>query len=92
MQANSAVLGEAMILRNYGGAVKLHMIIPGLTAMSVAGQSQTLSPTDRCCMVVEVALFPPKHGLTEVSLGDLALRITGKDIATRPSLEHQVST
>jgi hypothetical protein len=58
-----------------------------------AGQAKKTFATeiDRCCMVVEVALFPQKDGLTEVSLGDFALRIVGKDIATRPSSAEVVA-
>ncbi len=40
---------------------------------------------DRCCVVVEVALYPQKDGLVQVTLNDFALRIAGKDIATKPS-------
>ncbi len=46
---------------------------------------------DRCCLVVEVALYPPKDGLTEVSLSDFALRVAGKDIATRPTSAEVVA-
>jgi hypothetical protein len=46
---------------------------------------------DRCCLVVEVALYPQKDGLTEVSLDDFALRIAGQDIATRPSSPELVA-
>jgi hypothetical protein len=40
---------------------------------------------DRCCLVVEVALYPQKEGPTEVSLNDFTLRIMGQDIAAKPS-------
>lgn len=46
---------------------------------------------DRCCMVVEVAIYPQKDGLAEVSLNDFALRIAGKDIASRPSSAEVVA-
>ena len=46
---------------------------------------------DRCCMVVEVALYPQKDGLIEVSLSDFALRVAGQDIATRPSSAEVVA-
>jgi hypothetical protein len=42
-------------------------------------------------MVVEVALFPQKDGLAEISLGDFALRVAGKDIATRPTSAEVVA-
>jgi hypothetical protein len=46
---------------------------------------------DRCCLVVEVAVYPQKDGLTEVSLNDFALRIVGQDIATKPSSAEVVA-
>lgn len=46
---------------------------------------------DRCCQIVEVALYPAKDGLTEVSLNDFALRIVGEDIAAKPSSPELVA-
>lgn len=46
---------------------------------------------DKCCLVVEVALYPKKDGLIEVSLGDFALRLAGQDFATRPSSAEVVA-
>ena len=39
----------------------------------------------RCCVVVEVALYPESGRSLEVSLGDFALRIAGTDTAAKPS-------
>jgi hypothetical protein len=50
------------------------------------------SDVDRCCMVVEVALYPRKDGLVEISLSDFALRIAGQDIATRPASPEMVAS
>jgi len=52
-----------------------------------AGQAKKVFATDvdKCCLVVEVALYPQKDGLIEVSSGDFALRLVGQDFATRPS-------
>jgi hypothetical protein len=49
------------------------------------------SDVDRCCMVVEVALYPQKDSLTEISLNDFALRIAGQDIAAKPSTPELVA-
>jgi hypothetical protein len=49
------------------------------------------SDVDRCCMVVEVALYPQKDGLAEVSLNDFAMRRTGQDIAAKPSSPELVA-
>lgn len=43
------------------------------------------SDVGSCCKVVEVALYPAKDGMLEVSLDDFALRIVGQDIAAKPS-------
>jgi len=50
-------------------------------------QAQKTFKTDvnRCCLVVEVALYPLKDGLTEVSLNDFTLRVVGQDMGARPS-------
>lgn len=39
----------------------------------------------RCCVVVEVALYPQKDGRIEVSLNDLTLRVVGQEEAAKPS-------
>lgn len=41
------------------------------------------SDVGRCCVVVEVALYP-KDLVAEPSLDDFALRIVGQDVATKP--------
>jgi len=43
------------------------------------------SDVNKCCIVVEVALYPPKDSTMAVSLKDFVLRVTGTDIAARPS-------
>src|SRR5205807_4159509 len=40
---------------------------------------------NRCCLIVEVALYPPKDSTVSVSLNDFVLRVTGTEIATKPS-------
>jgi hypothetical protein len=64
----------------------------GATRLTASQARKTFSTdVDRCCLVVEVALFPQKGSLAEVSLGDFALRVVGKDIATRPSSAEVVA-
>jgi hypothetical protein len=43
------------------------------------------SDVNRCCLVVEVALYPPKDSTVGVSLNDFVLRVTGTEIAAKPS-------
>jgi hypothetical protein len=40
---------------------------------------------DRCCLVVEVALYPPKDGMVQSSLNDFSLRLVGDDPAAPPA-------
>jgi hypothetical protein len=58
-----------------------------------ASQAKKIFATDvdKCCLVVEVALYPQKDGLVEVSLNDFALRLVGQDFATRPSSAEVVA-
>jgi hypothetical protein len=55
--------------------------------MLTPGQARKIFKTDvdRCCVVVEVALYPQKDGITEVSLDGFALRVVGQDIGAKPS-------
>jgi hypothetical protein len=46
---------------------------------------------NRCCIVVEVALYPQKDGLVEVSVNDFALRVTGDESAVKPSSAELVA-
>lgn len=58
----------------------------GATLLSAKEVRQAFSTqVNECCMVVEVALYPQKDGLVEVSLNDFALRVVGQDIAAKPS-------
>src|SRR5579871_5769280 len=44
-----------------------------------------VSDVERCCRVVEVALYPQKDSRLKVSLDDFVLRVTGTDTAAKPS-------
>jgi hypothetical protein len=43
------------------------------------------SDINRCCLVVEVAFYPPKDKPLNVSLNDFVLRIKDTDVAEKPS-------
>lgn len=43
------------------------------------------SDIDRCCVVVEVALYPQKGSQVNISMDDFVLRVGGSDLATKPS-------
>jgi hypothetical protein len=44
-----------------------------------------VSDVNRCCLVVEVAFYPPKDRPLNISLNDFALRIKDTDGAAKPS-------
>ncbi|MGC2195952.1 MAG: hypothetical protein WA628_14845 [Terriglobales bacterium] len=44
-----------------------------------------VSDVNHCCVVAEIALYPPKDKPLEVSLNDLVLRVNGTDIAAKPA-------
>jgi hypothetical protein len=45
-----------------------------------------------CCVVVEVALYPPKDETMKVSLSDFALISAGKEVGTMPSTPELVAS
>lgn len=46
---------------------------------------------NECCLVVEVAFYPPKDNFVKISLDDFMLRETGMEIGTRPSTPEVLS-
>jgi hypothetical protein len=46
---------------------------------------------DRCCRVVEVALYPQSGGPADVSLGDFTLQVAGQEIGAKPSTPKVVA-
>lgn len=45
-----------------------------------------VSDVNRCCLVVEVALYPAKDSTVGVSLNNFVLRVTGTEVAAKPSV------
>jgi hypothetical protein len=54
-------------------------------------QKEFSSDVERCCVAVEVAVYPRQDGMIEVSLNDFDLREAGKDIAFKPSSAQVVA-
>src|SRR5262249_31986675 len=56
-------------------------------ALLTADEARRLfvSDVNRCCLVVEVAFYPPKDKTLSVSLNDFVLRIKDADVAAKPS-------
>jgi hypothetical protein len=44
-----------------------------------------VSDINRCCLVVEVAFYPPKDKPLDLSLNDFVLRVKDTDVAAKPS-------
>ncbi len=44
-----------------------------------------VSDVSRCCLVVEVAFYPPKDVPLNISLNDFVLKVKGTDVAVKPS-------
>ncbi|SRR5579859_2519288 len=63
-----------------GVAIGATLLTPDQTRKAFA------SDVDRCCVVVEVALYPSKDSTVGVSLNDFVLRVTGTDVAVKPSV------
>jgi hypothetical protein len=58
----------------------------GVKVLSAEETRRALTPDlNRCCLVVEVAIFPAKDGSVKVSLDDFVLRVVGSDDVTRPA-------
>jgi hypothetical protein len=58
----------------------------GATILSTEETRRAFTPDlNRCCLVVEVALFPAKNAALKVSLDDFVLRVVGSDDVTRPA-------
>jgi hypothetical protein len=58
----------------------------GANVLSAEETRRAFTPDlNRCCLVVEVALFPAKDGALRVSLDDFVLRVVGTDDVTRPA-------
>lgn len=67
-------------------------IAVGATLLSAKDLRHAFSTqVNECCLVIEVALYPQKDGLVEISLNDFALRIVGQDVATKPSSAEVVA-
>jgi hypothetical protein len=58
----------------------------GATLLTKKELKQALaSKVNDCCVVVEVAFYPPKNNFVRISLDDFMLREHGMDLGTRPS-------
>jgi hypothetical protein len=73
-------------LDKYSAHAQQNEVSIGATLLT-AGQVRKVFRTDvnKCCVVVEVAIYPQKDRPIEVWLNDFALRPVGRDTGARPS-------
>lgn len=51
-----------------------------------------VSDVNHCCIVAEIALYPAKEKPLDVTLNDFVLRVSGTDIAAKPTSAKVVAT
>src|SRR5215475_11637214 len=65
----------------------------GVVAISPEqARKQFVSDLNRCCVVVEVAVYPGKDGKLDVSLNDLVLRQNNSEVGEKPASAKVVAT
>jgi len=65
----------------------------GVLALSQEqARKQFVSDVNRCCVVVEVAVYPAKDKTLDLSLNDFVLRVNGKEVGTKPASAKVVAT
>jgi hypothetical protein len=71
---------------SYSAHAESHGFTVGASVLT-ADQARHIfvSDVNRCCLVVEVAFYPPKDVPLNISLNDFALKIKGSDVAVKPS-------
>jgi hypothetical protein len=60
----------------------------GIGLIALTGEQvrkQFVSDVNRCCVVVEIALYPAQGKALDVSLNDIVLRVDGKEIGAKPA-------
>jgi hypothetical protein len=69
----------------YNAHAEQNGVTIGATLLTAAQVRKAFfADVNRCCLVVEVALYPPASG-TEISLDDFTLRVIGQELAAKPS-------
>jgi hypothetical protein len=70
----------------YPAHAEIHGVAVGASLLTAdeARRSFT-SDVNRCCLVVEVALYPPPGAPLEISLNDFVLRTKDPDVSAKPS-------
>jgi hypothetical protein len=70
----------------YSAHAEQNGVAIGATLLTTAQVRKAFfADVNRCCLVVEVAMYPPKDAVAQISLDDFTLRVVGQDIAAMPS-------
>jgi hypothetical protein len=70
----------------YGAHTEINGIAVGASLLTPdQARRNFASDVNRCCLVVEIAFYPPKDKPVNVSLNDFVLRIKDTDVAAKPS-------
>jgi hypothetical protein len=73
-------------------AVREKFSIGAVTLSPEQARKQFVSDVNRCCVVVEVALYPSKDGKVDVSLNDLVLRQNNSEVGDKPASAKVVAS
>jgi hypothetical protein len=73
-------------------AVREKFSIGAVTLSPEQARKQFVSDVNRCCVVVEVALYPSKDGKVDVSLNDLVLRQNNSGVGDKPASAKVVAS
>ena len=73
-------------------AVREKFSIGVVTLSPEQARKQFVSDVNRCCVVVEVALYPSKDGKLDVSLNDLVLRQNNSEVGEKPASAKVISS
>jgi hypothetical protein len=81
---------KGTVPRSSAGKYALHATrekfsIGVVTLSPEQARKQFVSDVNRCCVVVEVALYPSKDGKLDVSLNDLVLRQNNSEVGDKPA-------
>ena len=93
----AAAAPKGTVPRSSAQQYALHAVRDGFSIGVVAlapeqARKQFVSDVNRCCVVVEIALYPSKDGKLDISLNDLVLRQNGGEVGEKPASAKVVAS
>jgi hypothetical protein len=97
MASLAAAAPKGTVPRSSAQQYALHAVRDGfsigvVTLSPEQARKQFVSDVNRCCVVIEIALYPAKDGKLEVSLNDLVLRQNGGEVGEKPASAKVVAS